>query len=513
MVTRVRSIANISSTYIRQIVTVIVGLLVTRILVKTLGLDVYGSVYFLIQLGAIVDIIGNALSGAAARYVTQSIARGERQQASSYLTNTVYAVGTLGMLFLIAFNIYWFFLPSLNARVPLLLTNLVILSLVITSLGKSLSVGNFIRERFVSRAVVDILGRIVYLGTIFWFISGLDIGIWAVGWSLLITSIVAITANYCLCRYLLPEVVFNLRLISRGQILEIATFVSWMLLAYCGLYVTRSGVLIAIEHSCSEFDLGRFALVFQVNAMVLNVLQTFSLVAAPGVYRSLALGMNRSATAGMERYLLRVTLIGTVATIAVGLEGESILRLWLGNSAPSDMRVLLIGASFSALMLGWGIGVSVYLAGANRVRNYGVLCLSASLAVVLAAHLLLTANPGNLVYVAFLPGIAEATKCLLSIFLIDRYLFVLAPRGAYLRKCSQVLLVMILSFACWFVATSVVPGDKWWQVIFHCVVIGLPLAGYAAWKLSSSQRQTVRIALTSEPDIDRREFEHVSQTS
>lgn len=499
---RGRNLANIASSYAQQVVYVVVGLLVTRVLVRYLGLGAFGSVYFLIQLGMIVGVVGNALTGAAARYVTQSIARGEQEKASSYLSNTLFAVVGMGVVCVLGFNAYGLLAPKFSSHIPMALMTLVLLSVTISSAAYVLSVGNFIREQFVTRAGANILGKLVYLASLLWLLRFLNAGVWSVGWSLCMGSAVTLVASYFLCRRLLPDVRWRLSLVSRKQVLEIASFVGWMLAAYCGMYVTRSGMLLAIQDRCTPQDLGRFALVFQVSTMILNLLQTFSLVASPAIYRALAVGRTRQSTAGMERYLFQVTLLGAVATVALALEGESVLRLWLAHSAPPGMQMFLVGAGFSAMMLGWGTGMSVFLAGSDRIRIYGIVCLIAAFAVVGGTFVLLWADPQNLVYVSFLPGVAELAKYVVHTRFVDRKSFRLAPGSAYTCKLGELLLVLVPCPVCWWVATAVVPGHDWWQVMLRLTAIAVPMAVHVAWKYRSWLRpaQTAGPVTTSSAD-------------
>jgi hypothetical protein len=396
----------------------------------------------------------------------------------------------MGVVCLIGFHAYGFLVPSFYSRVPQGLMALVLVSVTITAAAYVLSVGNFIREQFVTRAGANILGKLVYLGSLLWLLRTLNAGVWSVGYAMCMGACITLIVSYAFCRMLLPNVKLSFSLVSRRQVVEIITFVGWMLAAYCGMYITRSGMLLGIQRYCTAQELGRFALVFQVNTMVLNLLQTFSLVTAPAVYRALALQKIREATARMERYLLQVTLIGAVATIALALEGEAVLRLWLSHSAPTGMRMLLVGAGFSAMMLGWGTGMSVFLAGSNRIRIYGIVCLIAAFAVVAATFGLLYLSPQNLVFISFLPGVAELAKYLVHTQLVDRDSFRLASYLSYFRKLVELLMAIALCPLFWWFAASAVPGHLWWHVFLRLTAIAMPVAIYVAWKSRSRRHST-----------------------
>lgn len=475
--------ANVISSYARQVVTTVIGIVVTRMIIRELGLEAYGSIYFLIQLGSIVEVFGNALSGAASRYVAQCVARGEKHMAGSYLSHTIMAVGGVGILCMLGFSAYAILSPTLSQTLPVLLVAVVMTAIVTSALANILSVGNFVTERFVSRSVTQILSRVAYFGFIWIALFAFRAGVWAVGGALMIESSVAFGLFLVLYRRILPDVAISFRNPSLTRLLEILHFVGWMLVAYCGMYITRSGVLMAVERYGSKDDLGRFALAMQINAMILQVLQTFSLVTSPSIYRALAVGRNREASALLERYLLMVTLIGGLAVIFLALDGPVLLQVWLGSAAPSSMRLMLLGTGFSALVMGWGTGISVYLAGANRIRTYGMATLVAGLSVVAMALALLQYHPEQMVWVVFFPGLAELIKYSIQVFYIDREAFCLAERQDYFRKSASLIMVLLPAAVCWWVAHRFCPAPSLGQFAVRCAAAGIPLAWYVGWRL------------------------------
>jgi len=469
---------NIISSYGRQLVSAVVGLMATRLLIRKLGLDTYGGVYFLLQLGALVDIFGNTLTGATARFTTQTVAQGETQKASGYLSNTLVSLLGFGLVALIVFNTFAYFSASPVQNIPLALLNLVVIALVMTSMSNALAVGNFLREEFVSRAGVQIAANLLYLGVLFGMLMFSDFGVWAVGWANLASATLALVAFYYLCRKLAPELKLSLRLISWSQILELGKFVGWMLLTYCAIYITRSGTLMAVQRFGTPAELGRFALFFQVSLLVLTALQTFSLVTAPAIYRCLAIGNNTEATAHLESFLFETTLFGSFAVLGLWLEGENILQLWLGAAAPHGMSVLLASAGLLAITMGWSTGLSVYLAGYGHVRNYGIVAVSVSLAVVGAAFYLMATGRNSMTQCVIPLIVGEIGKCLLITQVIDRPAFAFSRLGRYFKKSAVILGLIAVAALLWWCLHKMASPNNWPVVVLRSVVFALPLAGY-----------------------------------
>ena len=69
-----------------------ISLLVTRFIIQNLSLSTYGVLALVINIGNIVIILANALSGAAARYVTLDLEKGHHKSASRYFSNTFFSI-------------------------------------------------------------------------------------------------------------------------------------------------------------------------------------------------------------------------------------------------------------------------------------------------------------------------------------------------------------------------------------------------------------------------------------
>ena len=483
-------LANVFSRNLRLLVDIIVGLILTRLIVRQLGLDVFGLIAFVLSITALVDLLGNAISDAAARYVTQCVARSDTDGAERYMINTLAAVGLLGISSIVLVSGALLVVPRMSEAIPFGYWLVILVSICLASLGGVMSTGNFVQERFVSRECINGGARIAYglVGAVLLLFT--SIGMWAVAVAIFVAAIVRVWGFWFSFHRLMPYIQLQLSSIRWHKIIEVGTFVGWMLLAYCGTYLIRSGSITMVKVLAPE-SLGRYALVILVANMVLQVLTSLGLMTSPTTYRALARGNFRVATAQVERFLFLSAMGSITITIMLLFESDGIMNLWLGNSAPQNITPLLVVATVAACFSSLNVPISVYLAGCSRVRDYGLATIvEGGIIVVSIFGLLRWQSNYGIFWVAALPGITSILKNCIVFPLWHNQIFIWAPVMVFVRKGVVLASYSLITWLCWKVVKNEVNNAGVLGLALRMWVLCLPMASYAAYRQLMSWRRT-----------------------
>ncbi len=488
MSTKARQMANFLSSNITLVVNAVVYILLIPVIIRQLGLGGYGIVAFAISIGSLVQILGNALSGATARYLTLSYARGESESGSLYLSNTLVVVAGGGTIIALLTYTYVKVFSENATSMPTGFVEVILLSIVISAIAGVFSTGNFVKEEFVSRGAIDSFSRIIYGLVCGLLLLYSKLGMWSVAVGLIIGAVIRLNLFRWSFNRLLPDVQSRLNLVSSKHMLEVGEFVGWMLLSFCGGYIISSGMIAAVEKCVLVNNLGRYMLAVNVSQLLYQGLGCLTVVTSPPTYKRIAVKDYRGATYQVEKYLFLALCLGIPMLVILILEGNNILQVWLGESTPPNMGLLLVAAGISGILTASNIPISVFLAGMGKVRNYGIATLLAACAAVTAGVIILRTNPARLVLVAALPGLAVILKNSTMIFLHRKY-FEFSPGRKLLMKVSGLALLFVVTFFVGWCAKTLVTGNSIFQLATRLVAIGLPTGIFSLFLLRPKRKK------------------------
>ena len=192
----------------------------------------------------------------------------------------------------------------------------------------------------------------------------------------------------------------------------------------------------------------------------------------------------------MEKFLFLSASLGLIIVIILFFESSKLLYLWLGNSAPENMTLLLSVAAFSAVLMVSNVPISVFLAGTGNVRGYGIAMLIAGLTVVGSVYLILHHRPEQLVLAAARLGVTVFVKNVIMVLLYRR-VFVFSPiREAGKRVLGSMCLGIVTLFL-GILTSKWLAGNSIFYIGLRLIIIATPL-GLFTLSLFRSKRN-VRI--------------------
>lgn len=365
-----KGISNLISSNIAIVVNMIVSVLATRIIIFQLGLDEYGKLGLVLSITNIMSSIGNAITGAIARYYTMYIKKDshkvEQIISSSIITNTA--------LFLVFIVIC----PIFTSNAPF--TILVLLSIYFNQIAGVLNSSNFYYKRFVETSVINSVNRIIYLVILYFLLSFFFKSIYAIAIALIVSSLYKLISFY----FSFHSKNKGMRLICSTPFethIELISFTGWMLLSYLGMYVIQSGMFIVVEHNSPE-QLGIYSVLNQIYTVVVQIIGTVTVISSPYIYRFISEKKYKEAKKFANLFFYDAFLIAFVGFVLNALIGPKVFTLWLGPEIAAELSKYTNSIILAAFASSLCVPTSVYLAGVNKVKEYGIYTLIESGVVI-----------------------------------------------------------------------------------------------------------------------------------
>jgi membrane protein EpsK len=319
----------------------------TPYLVKNLGTAAYGLIPIAGLFTQYVAIITAQLSGAVSRFLTIEINKpGGNPNVVFNSAFSLYLV--LCLIQLPLFGVGLFYADKLLSIPPVLKTDALLLlgcssvSFLISLLGAAFGVSSFSKNRLdISSATT--IGRLIcrllliLLCFSLWgpklrYIGYVDLGI----------SLFMLGVAVRIWRILTPELYINFRVVDITLLGPIFKMSFWTLINRLGsLLYLRTDIWI-INRFISPVAAGQYAAILVVANFVRQVASQFSGQLAPTIMSYWA----KQELAALQRlliFMVKVLAFGLAVPVAlICANGESILRLWLGEDFASCSRLLLV---------------------------------------------------------------------------------------------------------------------------------------------------------------------------
>ena len=443
---------------------------------------------FLISLTMIIFQVGSSLNSAAGRYVTEYVSKQQYELASSYYSNILMSVvvgGGIVTALLIA--VYAGFGDS--TFLPILLVATMFLASYISLTAVVIGVGTFVTQRFYLRDSIRSAGAVLSFFVMVLLLKCAHLGLWAVVLGNLSNSLVQLFGFSTTWRKLLPGVSFSCSLVRMERIREIFLFCMGSMLAFGGGYLVRAGTLWAVKNTSTSVHLGEYAVAYQVGTILATSIGALLMVSSPAIYRFLAQGKTCDACHQIESYNYLGVFWGLTILIFVWSDGESILRLWLGNKAvdPGAIQPIMIATCVSAMLACMASPMGTFLVGCNRFMDCGIITLIEGVLVASSAYVFLKFLKGSLVLVALIPGVFSAVKQLLIYLVFYRELFTFSSAKTWLRKMLFLLGYMLMLYILNTSSRRIFSGFDAGSLALRCFIAMAPLVPVLWIRLKRAQ--------------------------
>ena len=446
----IRIARNTVVIYVRMAVTILVGLITSRLVLQALGASDVGIYSAVGSTVALVSFITGALTATTVRFMNFEMGKaGGDTNRMFNICHVIHIGGALVLLVLLESVGLWYIHTYLN--VPPGKEGDAMFVFQVSTLVACLGIANVpfqslfnVHERFATVAVVDIVNALVKLGLVIgllWW-KGNGLRLYAVLMS--VTTWISFVVYRWLCRRRWPEIIRWKPVRQREAYREVLAFNNYNLLSSASIIARSQGSNMLINAFFGTTVNAAYFYAGTVQNYVNQFIANFDTAAAPQITQNIGAGNPERSVALAERVCRICILLFLLLFFPLWSELDFILNLWLGSGIPSETvqmcRWTLLVAAASATSAGLAQLINAY----GRVKWYKIEFSVLYLGCLVAGWLLYRAGyPAWSIIVCFV--IADLVSRVIQLVLlhfqfgfnVGRFL-----REAYLRPALAAALLI-----------------------------------------------------------------------
>ena len=436
--------------YIRMFLMMAITLYTSRVILEALGVEDFG-IYNVV--GGIVvsfSILTNALSGAATRFITFGLGKGDLEKLKDIFSTSVNIQIYLSFIIVILTEIIgvWFLNTQMNIpQERMEAANWVFQFSILTFAIKLINVPYnaliIAHERMSFYAYVSILEVVLQLGIVYLLVLTPNDKLTAYGFLTMLVSICIFIIYFIFCRIKFSECRYSVRF-NKNTFKEMAGFAGWNFLGTAAGVLKNQGIDIIVNIFFGVTLNAARGIATQVNVAVTKFTQSFMTAMKPQITKSYAQeDFNRLhflITQGAKYSFYLILFL----SIPIILEMDTLLALWLKkvpDYAVPFARIQLLETMFTVLSNTLIFG----LLSTGTIKRYQIIVGTLSLCnFPISFTLLYFGNPAIITYVV---SICIEIICLYSRLRIAKVLLKLSPKDFINQVLIKVLTVSIIATA------------------------------------------------------------------
>lgn len=400
----------------RMAITVGISLVVTRLLLQTLGKVDFGLILALGATGAMLQFVTSALSSGMQRQLAYELARdGKDQLIRVFSTGWVVflVLGTGLWLVGVALTpviMHGLTIPAERAAASWWVYQISLLSLVLTVTATPYRALIMAHQHLTINAVADGITSLMRLAAVLLLLrTPWDLMVSFVAYQLAGLAAVRWGVNgYCLWRY--EESWPRLKHFDRTQLKEISSIATWSFLSEMAWRMRMQGGILLLNIFFGPVVNAAYGIAVQIVGFVIQLMGAIRMAVLPAIVGAHVKGnqqnVHRLALVAGKYTLLLLSLL----FVPILFELEQILHLWLGDYPPDTAiltRLSVVWALGSAMVLGYRL--AQFATGNLGWYTRATLLVSAGLLIV----------SGTGFYYGLPPWFLPATACVGAVVLIE----------------------------------------------------------------------------------------------
>ena len=492
----IRIARNTVVIYLRMAVTILVGIITSRLVLQALGASDVGIYSAVGSTVALVSFITGALTATTVRFMNIEMGKpGGDTNRMFNICHVIHIGGALLLLVLLESIGLWYIHTHLN--VPPGKEADAMFVFQVSTLVACLGIANVpfqslftVHERFVTVAVVDIVNALVKLGLVigllYWKGNGLRL--YAVLMS--VTTWISFIVYHWLCAHRWPAIIRWKPVRERKAYKEVLVFNNYNLLSSASMIARSQGSNMLINAFFGTTVNAAFYYAGTVQNYVNQFIANFDTAAAPQITQNIGAGNEGRSVALAERVCRICLLLFLLLFFPLWSELDFILNAWLGARIPEGTvlmcRWTLLVAAASATSAGLAQLINAY----GRVKWYKIEFSVLYLGCLVAGWLLFRAgHPAYTIIVCFVAAdlLSRVIQLILLHFQfgfdVGRFL-----KEAYLRPviAAAILIGYLILY-------RLLPLDSAWAKLGGIVLTGCVTAAVLAIVgLKPAERQEIR---------------------
>ncbi|MHB8972346.1 MAG: lipopolysaccharide biosynthesis protein [Pirellulaceae bacterium] len=380
--------------YVKLVLTSIIGLITSRIVLRSLGASDFGLYSVVGGIVVMLNVFGTAMTNASYRFIAFEVGRG-----SVAAVNKVFNI-SLALHICMALIVVLFAEPIgryyinnyLNVPVDkvgdaIFVFRLSVLAVVFSVFSIPFQAVLIAHERFVVQASIEVMSSFLKIGAVVFLVYYLGNKLRC--YSVLTCLLVVITAMlyvFCCRREYLGNVCWNFQG-DKTKYLEMIGFSGWMMIGVCASMAAVQGAALVINVFFGTVVNASFGIASQLNSFVIMFSRNIGQAAVPQITKSYS-GGHSDRTLQIVCYISKYSFfMMLLPALPILLEAEFLLKLWLGE-VPQYTSVFCRLMILNALAgcLGTAIPAAVHATG--RIKYFQIILSTTSLLSLPVAYVL-----------------------------------------------------------------------------------------------------------------------------
>lgn len=327
---------NITSNFLNLTISIAIGLILTPVLVKKLGVSVYGLIPIALFLTFYMGVIAQSLTASVNRFLIEKFISNEIQQASEIFSTSftliVFYVSILSALLLLPILHIGYFLniPTGYQSDAINLFLAVLFSFAIAMLSSSISVSMYAKNRIDLMQIGNIVRNISKVSAIFIFLEMGFVSLTFIGISIILSEVFYLLYAIIIWRILTPELEINSKFFKKNRAKEITAFSGWVFFDQIGTILFLKTDLILVNMLMGSKANGEYSVATQFSDLLRSMAGLVASSLGPVMvimYEKQQLKQLADITIAFVKFL---SLTLAVPIIILCVYSKEILDLWLG---------------------------------------------------------------------------------------------------------------------------------------------------------------------------------------
>lgn len=496
-----RTLVNIACSILVLVTNVVINLVLSPIIVETIGVEANGFVTLANNCVTYAQLIATALNSMAARFITIEYVRGDSEKANLYYNSIFWGDLILVLIFILPATICIFKLELIFDIPDIILLDVKILFsfiflnfLVSTGLPKW-ECGPFAANRLDCSYIPQAVGMVVRCIVVFSMFAVLVPHVWYVGLAASVMTAITLIANSYNTRVLTPDLRIRYRkgnrLFSLGALRELFLSGIWNSVQSIGNMLSSGLDILVTNVLLGATVMGAVSLsktlptlMQQLSASVCNAL-------APELTIDWANGDRERLMHNIDRAMKLTSSIMTVPLVGIMSFGDRFYELWVPSQDAKLLWALSVLGLFGyAFTSGVQILYNVFTA-LNKVKANAIAVLISGTASISVTLILVNTTNLGVFAVAGVSSFTNLARNLIFMLPVTaRYLgckwFRFYPQ--VLRSNISVAALLLIGFT----VKAIIPAGSW--VLFFAAIAIYALFGFAfnmVYLLSSDERSSL----------------------
>ncbi len=362
--------------YFRMLFLMLIGLYTSRVVLKTLGVEDYGTYNVVGGIVSMFSLLTYSVSSAISRYLTFELGKDDKDQLNKVFSTSINVLLFLSVCVVVLSETVGIWFLNTQMNIPqdrILAANWVmqcaIASFVLGLLMLPYNAALIAHENMNIFAYISILEAVLKLAIVFaLYISPYD---------KLITYAILLFAVSCLirwiyaayCRRHYQECRFHY-VYDKGLIKEMAGFAGWSFLGDGSWVINVYGVNILINIFFGVALNAARGIASQIDGLVQQFVRNFITAVNPQITKSYAAGdldyMHKLVFAGAKYSFFMIMLFA----IPICLETEILLTIWLGDGVPPYTVAFVQLTLLSTMCISLGNTIITAVSSTGKIKNY-----------------------------------------------------------------------------------------------------------------------------------------------